>query len=139
MNRTEPGPLAAALTGDQFKPTVVLFTAPLIVLTWKHFGSTEFYVQRLAPCVVLVAYLASEAPAVVEEYPINRKAGTSPGMFGVHACTYVLFYLGWDSFSEGSCRAGCASDRLDFVAHRQTLERDLRFHRRGYPMGRPPF
>jgi membrane protease YdiL (CAAX protease family) len=168
MNQTEPRPLAAALTGDQFKPTVILFTAPLLMLTWKFFGSTEFYLQQLAPLlgphdestawaafyhfgscfvlfavipaltvkfvfrerladygvrignrvllvrslliivpgIVLVAYLASKSPAMLKEYPINRSAGATPSMFGLHACTYALFYLGWEFYFRGFVQYG---------------------------------
>ena len=176
MNRTESHPLAAALTGDQFKPTVILFSAPLLMLTWRCFGSTEFYLQRLAPwldlqgdptvgaaiyyfgsCFVLFAiipalivkvvfrerladygvqigdrvrlvrsllivvpgmvlasYLLSKLPAMVEVYPINRNAGTSPSTFGVHACTLALFYLGWEFFFRGFVQCGLR-DKLGTV------------------------
>lgn len=176
MNRTEPNPLVAALSGDQFKPTVILFTAPLIMLTWKCFGSTAFFAQRLAPllglqgdptvgaavyhfgscfvlfalipalivkivfrerladygvrignrvrlvrsvlifapCMVLIAYLAYNSPAMRAEYPINRHAGASPGMFGLHAFTYALFYLGWEFYFRGFLQCGLR-DKLGAV------------------------
>lgn len=49
MNRTVPRPLTDAFSGDQFKPTVILFSAPVLMLTWRYFGSLEFYLQRIAP------------------------------------------------------------------------------------------
>jgi membrane protease YdiL (CAAX protease family) len=168
MNQPLPHPLTAALSGDQFKPTVILFSAPLLMLTWKCFGSVEFYQNTLAPwleiqseqaagaatyhfvsCfvlfavvpalivkfvfrerladygvqlgdrvrlvrslaillpfIVLLGYLSSKSPAISAEYPINRVAGGLPSTFGFHACTYALFYLGWEFYFRGFLQCG---------------------------------
>jgi membrane protease YdiL (CAAX protease family) len=60
----------------------------------------------LAPLLVLVAYLFRNSPEIVNEYPINRSAGTSAGMFGIHAVTYMLFYLGWEFHFRGFLQFG---------------------------------
>jgi membrane protease YdiL (CAAX protease family) len=57
----------------------------------------------LAPLFVLGGYLASRDPAVAAVYPINPAAGR---MFGLHAVTYVLFYLGWEFYFRGFMQLG---------------------------------
>lgn len=163
-------PVWAAFRADQLRPTVILIASPLLMLTWKYFGSPEYYShlqklwpwlapcgdpaagaaayhftlcflllglvpalivkllfrQRLAdygvqlgdrartarsflllaPLFVLVAYLSSGNPAIRGEYPINNSAGLSAGRFGFHACTYILFYLGWEFHFRGFLQFG---------------------------------
>ncbi len=164
-------PVVAAFRGEQFKATAVLLTSLVLMLTWKYFGSPEFYADHfssrlvlfgdpaataavycfgvcfvllgvvpalivkllfrqrlsdygvqlgdraravksllvLAPLFVLVAYLSSFDPAIGGEngeYPINRSAGASPEMFGLHALTYLLFYLGWEFHFRGFLQFG---------------------------------
>jgi membrane protease YdiL (CAAX protease family) len=41
--------LWAAFSGDQRKPTVILSVSTLALLSWKYFGSPDFYLQRLSP------------------------------------------------------------------------------------------
>ena len=60
----------------------------------------------LAPAMLLVAWIASRRPDVVAEYPLNRGAGGSAGTFGFHACTYMLFYLGWEFHFRGFMQHG---------------------------------
>lgn len=36
-------PVIDPLRGDQLKPTVILFVSALLMLTWKYFGSAEYY------------------------------------------------------------------------------------------------
>jgi membrane protease YdiL (CAAX protease family) len=60
----------------------------------------------LAPLMVILAYLASCDAATAEEYPIDKTAGTSPSAFVLHACTYVLFYLGWEFHFRGFLQFG---------------------------------
>jgi membrane protease YdiL (CAAX protease family) len=55
----------------------------------------------LAPMFVLVAWLSSDDAAILQKFPINRAAGQSPAMFGLHAVTYLTFYLGWEFFFRG--------------------------------------
>ena len=176
MSRADPSrPLVGSLSGDQRKPTVILLTSTVLMLTWRCFGSTEFYLSQVsprlalhddpaagaglyyfgscfvllgvvpalivkllfresladygvqlgdrvrtivtllafAPIMVLLAYLSSrdpaflaEDPAILDVYPINKSAGASPGMFGFHAFTYVLFYLGWEFHFRGFLQFG---------------------------------
>lgn len=173
MHLREPfRPIFAALGGDQLKPTIILLVSPLLMLTWKYFGSPKYYddcirelwprlvlfgdpeatravysfalcflllgvvpalivklvfrerladygVQLgdrartvrsfliLAPVFVLVAYLSSSNMAIRGEYPINRSADIIlPRMFGYHACTYMLFYLGWEFHFRGFLQFG---------------------------------
>jgi membrane protease YdiL (CAAX protease family) len=58
------------------------------------------------PLFVLGGYLASRDPAVQIEYPLNPSAGSSPAMFGIHALTYSLFYLGWEFHFRGFIQHG---------------------------------
>ena len=60
----------------------------------------------LAPIFVLVAYLSSGDATIRAEYPINRSAGLSPQVFGFHAFTYALFYLGWEFHFRGFLQFG---------------------------------
>lgn len=161
-------PVVEAFRGEQFKPTVILLSSLLLMLTWKCFGSPEFYREHispwpisgadpgaaaaiysfglcflllgvvpvlivkllfrqrladygvqfgdpvrtvrtflmLAPVFVLIAYLSSSNASLVTEYPINKSAGNSPAMFGLHACTYALFYLGWEFHFRGFLQFG---------------------------------
>ena len=55
---------------------------------------------------MLAAYLASCDPATREVYPINKSAGSSPVIFGLHACTYLLFYVGWEFHFRGFLQFG---------------------------------
>ncbi|MBN2474841.1 MAG: CPBP family intramembrane metalloprotease [Pirellulales bacterium] len=170
MKRLRPSllPVIDAFRGDQLKPTIVLSTSVLLMLTWKYFGSPETYRDHLAswlpaganeaagaaaysfvaaflllgvvpvlivklafrerladygvqggdrrgtilsflilaPCFMLVAYLSSGDPAIRAEYPVNRSAGLSPPMFAFHACTYALYYLGWEFHFRGFLQFG---------------------------------
>lgn len=60
----------------------------------------------MAPFFVLAAYFASGDPAVRAEYPINKLACASGGMFALHALTYFLFYLGWEFYFRGFMQMG---------------------------------
>ena len=60
----------------------------------------------LAPVFVLIAFFSASDASVLTEYPINKSAGKSPTMFGVHACTYMLFYLGWEFHFRGFLQFG---------------------------------
>ena len=57
----------------------------------------------LGPLFVVGGYLASRDPAFAAVYPINPGAGR---MFGLHAATYVLFYLGWEFYFRGFMQLG---------------------------------
>ena len=61
------------------------------------------------PVFVLIAYLSSLDPAIKDYYPISRideSGRPSPGTFGLHACTYALFYLGWEFHFRGFVQFG---------------------------------
>jgi uncharacterized protein len=60
----------------------------------------------LTPIILLVAWLGAHGAAVRAYYPLNRSAGLSPGMFGFHAATYLLFYLGWEFHFRGFLQHG---------------------------------
>ncbi len=60
----------------------------------------------LAPGCVLAGYLASRDPATRQLYPINASAGNSPAMFALHACSYLMFYLGWEFHFRGFLQFG---------------------------------
>lgn len=45
--------LTAALRGEQRKATVILLLSPVLLVTWKYFGSPEFYAKSLAPLGLL--------------------------------------------------------------------------------------
>jgi len=160
--------IASAFRGDQFKPTVILFLAPFLMVAWRYFGDPKYlaaaipdacvlwddrpatgavvsfvagfvllglipallvrflFHERLAdygvsignkvrtlrailvlcPCFILAGYVASTDPAVQAQYPINPSAGRSPGMFAIHAATYLLFYLGWEFHFRGFLQLG---------------------------------
>jgi membrane protease YdiL (CAAX protease family) len=39
--------VASAFRGDQFKPTVILFGAPFLMVTWKYFGDPKYLAQAI--------------------------------------------------------------------------------------------
>ena len=59
-----------------------------------------------APLFVLAAYIGSRKPDVVDFYPINKNAGDSPTMFGFHAVTYLLLYMGFEFHYRGFIQFG---------------------------------
>lgn len=161
-------PVAGAVRGEQFKPTLILLSSSVLMISWWYFGSLKFYQEWLSPHVVLwgdpaataaaynfascflllgvapalivkfvfheklgdygvqlgdrvrtvrcflilaplfvlIGYMASSSPAVLAQYPVNTSAGSSPTMFGFHACTYLLFYLGWEFCFRGFIQFG---------------------------------
>jgi len=66
---------------------------------------TTLALLMLVPLFVLVAYIGSMIPAIREYYPINRQ-DMSTRLFAFHACTYVLFYLGWEFHFRGFLQFG---------------------------------
>jgi membrane protease YdiL (CAAX protease family) len=60
----------------------------------------------LAPVFLLAAYIGSGDPVVRAEYPVNKLACTSGGMFAFHAATYFLYYLGWEFYFRGFMQMG---------------------------------
>lgn len=142
--------------GAQRKPTVILLSSTILLLTWRYachhslfedpvrgamLSFAGFFVlaglvpalivklvfrERLAdygvglgnrgrtagsllimvPVILIVAYGASRIPAIRSYYPVNPKAGESPAFFGVHALTYLLFYMGWEFHFRGFMQLG---------------------------------
>lgn len=69
-------------------------------------GRTFRSMLMLAPVFVLAAYFSAGDPAIRAEYPVNQPEGIPPRTFGLHACTYVLFYLGWEFHFRGFLQFG---------------------------------
>ena len=59
-----------------------------------------------APAFVLAAYLCSRSLVIRDAYPINQNPDMSAGEFGLHACTYLMFYLGWEFHFRGFLQFG---------------------------------
>ncbi len=54
MNRFDSSlSLRGLLSGENAKPTILLVWAPLILTTWKYYGTRDFYWERLASWLVL--------------------------------------------------------------------------------------
>ncbi len=45
--------LAGLFSGDNRKPTILLLTAPVLLVFFKYFGSREFYIEQLSSVIVL--------------------------------------------------------------------------------------
>ena len=60
----------------------------------------------LAPLFALLGYVGSRQPAVSALYPLNRSAGSSPTMFAIHACTYMLLFAGMEFHYRGFVQFG---------------------------------
>jgi len=73
---------------------------------WGRLRWTFGSFAALAPVFLLAAYVGSRDPSVLGEYPINKHAGASPGMFGIHTLTYLMFYLGWEFCFRGFMQHG---------------------------------
>ena len=58
-------------------------------------------VAVLVPLFLLVAYNARTDASLLTKFPINPRAGASAAMFGLHAATYLLFYVGWEFHFRG--------------------------------------
>ena len=67
----------------------------------------------LAPVFVLAAYWAAHDREILTKFPINPQAGTSAGMFALHALTYLLFYIGWEFHFRGFLLFGLRSSLGD--------------------------
>lgn len=63
----------------------------------------------LVPVFLLTAYLAADDRQILAKFPINPQAGTSAGMFALHALTYFLFYVGWEFHFRGFLLFGLRS------------------------------
>jgi len=60
-----------------------------------------------APAFLFFGYLSVQAPGMSEAYPINKQLGvTTP--FLIHACSYALYYIGWEFHFRGFLQFGLA-------------------------------
>jgi CAAX prenyl protease-like protein len=69
-------------------------------------GRTAGSFLVMVPLILTVAYVASHIPSIRSYYPINPNAGESPTFFGLHALSYLLFYLGWEFHFRGFMQVG---------------------------------
>lgn len=71
-----------------------------------HRGRTFGSFLAVAPVFLAVAYVASQIPSIRSYYPVNPRAGESHAFFGLHALSYVFFYLGWEFHFRGFMQVG---------------------------------
>ena len=73
-----------------------------------QFGHRLYTIRSIlvtVPIFVIAGFVASTDPGVREAFPINKQAGvTTP--FLLHACTYVLYYIGWEFHFRGFLQFG---------------------------------
>jgi membrane protease YdiL (CAAX protease family) len=53
--------LSGLFRGDNLRPTLILLWAPLVLTTWKYYGSKSFYLQHLASRVTIAGNAALTA------------------------------------------------------------------------------
>ena len=53
--------LKGLFTGDNKKPTIILLLAPLVLITWKYYGTKSFYLAHLTDKFVLFGNAAMTA------------------------------------------------------------------------------
>jgi membrane protease YdiL (CAAX protease family) len=70
---------------------------------WR-FGLKAFLV--LAPIMVAATFQSSRQPEFVAQYPLFRGAAASPQMFLGHAASYLIFYIGWETYFRGFMQFG---------------------------------
>lgn len=80
-----------------------LATYGLQLGNWR-FGLKAFLV--LAPIMIAATYPSSKAPEFIAEYPLFKGASSSPSMFLAHAGSYLLFYIGWETYFRGFMQFG---------------------------------
>lgn len=69
-----------------------------------RFGLTALTV--LAPLFVVSAYPSASMPEFIAEYPLYRGAGDGWNSFALHALSYGLFYIGWETYFRGFMQFG---------------------------------
>lgn len=69
-----------------------------------RFGLTALAV--LAPLFVASAYPSASMPEFRAEYPLYRGAGDGWNSFALHALSYGLFYIGWETYFRGFMQFG---------------------------------
>ena len=141
------GDAAATAAACSFAAALVLFgLVPALVVKCVFRERLADYGVRLgdrlrtcrsflvfAPAVLLVAWLSAKSPAIRAYYPLNRSAGASPRMFGIHAAAYLLFYLGWEFHFRGFLQHGLRGTMGDVQAVLVQVLASTLAH-----LGRPP-
>lgn len=107
-----------ALSGSQAKPTIVLLSSVLLMLTWKYFGSPEFFAQQIAPhwvlwdrpaasagiyCLVSCFLLLGVVPALIVKFAFRERLadyGVSWGQwkYTLRACVVfvpMFLFVAW--------------------------------------------
>lgn len=94
-----------------------LFPALIVKLLWKE-RLRDYGVQlgnwrmalgwfaAMAPLWLVSTYVGSHQKPVLDWYPMNPLAGTSAPMFLLHACSYAVFYLGYEFHFRGYVQFG---------------------------------
>jgi membrane protease YdiL (CAAX protease family) len=170
--------LSGLLSGENKKPTIILILTPLILTTWKYFGTKSFYLSSLsssfvwfgnlqqtaelytflsalvlfgilplilirfvfkeplsayglqmgdwrfglkaflvlAPVFALASFFSRNDPEFVAEYPLFKGAGASQTAFLAHAFSYLLFYIGWETYFRGFIQFGLRHSMGDWQA-----------------------
>jgi membrane protease YdiL (CAAX protease family) len=80
---------------------------------WR-FGLKAFLI--LAPVFALASYLSRNDPGFVAEYPLFKGAGASHTAFLGHALSYLLFYIGWETYFRGFMQFGLRQSMGDWQA-----------------------
>ncbi|MBI4417405.1 MAG: CPBP family intramembrane metalloprotease [Ignavibacteriales bacterium] len=163
--------LAGLFSGGNRKPTLILLLTPILLTTFKYYGSKQWYEEFLsdiivlggtpewtaalyvflssfillglvpfivirfvfkeqlslygwqlgdarfgltalailAPLFVASAYPSASMPDFMAEYPLYRGAGTGWNTFALHALSYGLFYVGWETYFRGFMQFGLRS------------------------------
>jgi membrane protease YdiL (CAAX protease family) len=70
---------------------------------WR-FGLKAFLI--LAPVFALASYFSRNDPEFIAEYPLFKGAAVSPSAFFGHAFSYLLFYIGWETYFRGFMQFG---------------------------------
>jgi membrane protease YdiL (CAAX protease family) len=73
---------------------------------WGNWRLAVLSFLVLAPLWLLLTYVGSRSPGVGAWYPLNKSAGDSPAMFGLHAVTFLVFYLGYEFHFRGYLQFG---------------------------------
>jgi len=68
----------------------------------------KFCVITIPLLVATLTFAGSYTSDVVAEYPLAKSALASPRLFLVHACFYLLYYVGWEGFFRGYALFGLA-------------------------------
>ena len=71
------------------------------------FGA-KFCAVTIPLLVVPLTLAGSYTPDVAAEYPLAKGALESPELFLIHACFYLVYYVGWETFFRGYALFGLA-------------------------------